>query len=147
MEATESSDDQIFSDLKIRILKVLYGRYPVLYNYLTSCSDEDLLSLYYDYTSTGDWRTLESSKAEVDAHVKLIREKKTDGGWTPWITGILGRVGLGIPTGNYCDAYIDRVDDQLALFQIFVDYRTAVKNLEDRQFSETVIESESTDVQ
>jgi len=144
MDTTESPDDQIFTALKVRILKVLYGRYPVLYNYLTTFSNEDLLNLYYDYTSKGDWTTLESSKIEIDAHITAIRDGTAKGtGWTSWLSEKLSKVGLGLPSGNYCNAYIDRVDDQLALFTIFVDYKTEVKRLEDQQFVDEVLESES----
>jgi hypothetical protein len=146
------SDQVIFTNLKARCLQILYGRYTILYGYLASFSNEQLLELYYDYTDPvhgWDWSTLEQCKINIDAHIIELQEQQKKGSssdWDNWARMRLGKigyimsnavsmVGLGnLPDKDFCNAYIDKPEDQKKLFELFLEYRAEVKALEERQF-------------
>lgn len=143
------SDQVIFTNLKARCLQILYGRYTVLYGYLASFSNEQLLDLYYDYTDPTrgwDWSTLEQCKAHIDAHILELQEQQKKGGILTSIGNIMSNavsmVGLGnLPDKDFCDAYIDKPEDQKKLFELFLEYRKEVRALEERQFGSELNES------
>lgn len=143
------SDQDIFTNLKARCLQILYGRYTILYGYLASFSNEQLLELYYDYTDPihgWDWSTLEQCKINIDAHIIELQEQQKKGGILTSIGNIMSNavsmVGLGnLPDKDFCNAYIDKPEDQKKLFELFLEYRKEVKALEERQFGAEIYES------
>ena len=121
--------------LRARCLDLLQNRYLILHNYLNSLTEEDLLEIYVEVTTTGDWSTFEACKATIDARIKAYKDDTTKsgqigtylskvGGWG------LNLLGLGLPDKDFCDTYVNNPQDQQTLYGLFVEAKAAVERVE-----------------